>query len=189
MRFVRIIFKVMVKMFWLFAWLIVCGFALLVCEGPEQMYILDPNYQLWRWPGTLIRLEPPPTGEIGFEYINVLETDSRINAFAVLDEFVVGKTTDGWFAVNRETHRVWYPYPLQEALESACGVVFSDLQLTTSWPWSRVIISSHTKVILPLITLLFCTPLIGFRRIRRSFNFLIKWKFGLFRGSQDSSRS
>ena len=157
--------------------LLVTEFAWLVCQGPDSTFILDSNYQLWKWPGSLMRLKPTYWDDIktmGVEYIDPLK-DYDVNAFAVLDKFIVGKARKGWFAINRETHKVWYPYTSQEQLKSAAGVVFSDSHLTTTLPWSRMVVHLRTKIALPLIWLFFAVALIGFRRTGRGIKFACKW--------------
>ncbi len=183
MRLRKLIITVVFKMVWLGIWLLVSDFAFLVCQSPDPTYILDSNYQLWNWPGTLIRLKPADWEDdpIAIRYVNPLDVRRDIKAFAVLEKFIVGRTSDGWFAINKETHEIWYPHKSQEALRVASGVTFYDPQLTTSRPWSRMVIHLHTKVALPLIALLFSVPLIGFRRTGRILKFPFKWVHGLIK--------
>ncbi|MHC4602777.1 MAG: hypothetical protein ACYS6W_05535 [Planctomycetota bacterium] len=110
---------------------------------------------------------------MGVEYIDPLK-DYDVNAIAVLDKFIIGRASNGWFAINRETHKVLYPYESKEKLKSEAMVIFSDSDLTTSRPWSRMVIHLRTKVALPLIALLFSVPLIGFRRTGRVLKFPFK---------------
>ena len=164
--------RLIIKMVLVVVWLMTSAFAFLVCQGPDGTYILDSNYQLWKWPGAIIRLKPvyywSDKDDESIEYVNPLKhhKHGRVNAFAVLDEFIIGKAPEKWFAINRKTHAVWYPYKSQQELESATGIVFSDLKLTTSLPWSRMVIYSSTKVTQLLIALFFGVCLIGIRRIR-----------------------
>jgi len=176
MRFTKIAFTVSYKALLLFVCLFVSGFAWLVCQAPDSTFILDSDYVLWHWPGRLMRLKPTYWDDIkvmGVEYIDPLR-DYDVNSFAVIDEFIVGRARRGWFAINRQTHEVWYPYESQEELKSAANVVFSDSDLTTTLPWSRMVIHLRTKIALPSIWLFFAIALIGFRRSGRSIKFLCK---------------
>jgi len=160
--------KVVLLVLWLIIWLNVSVFAWLVCQGPDEGYRIDSDYVLWNWPGTLIRLKPGRyNNEQIIEYVDVLQSPRKVIALGVVGDFVVGKTTDGWFAVNRENHRVWHPYSSQAELKAVVGLEFSDSEVKPSRPWSRLIISSHTKIVFPLIILLFGIPLIGLRRLGR----------------------
>ena len=167
MRFskaIKLLLKVMLVVVWLIIGWNIAIFGWLVCQGPDNTYILDSNYVLWNWPGALMRLEPVRLdNEDTIDYINVLARSVSVTRIAVLDTFIVGKAGDAWFAVNRKTHRVWYPYSSPEALKSASGVTFSASQLRASRPWSRLVISPYTKVVLPLIALLVVVPVVGFR--------------------------
>lgn len=166
------------KVVWLFFLLIVSIFTLLVCEGPDRTYILDSNYRLWNWPGTLIRIKTryeDDTHNFGVEYICPLGSASEVNAFALFDEFIVGRTTDNdWFALNRKTYKVWYPYKSQQKLRLDAGVEFSNSDLRTSRPWNLMIVHLRTKIILPLIALFFIIALVGFKRTGRILKFPFK---------------
>lgn len=171
MKFSKLIITFILKTFCLIIWLVVSGFAFIVCQAPDTTYILDPNYQLWKWPGKLIRLEPvywDDNNDVGVRYIHPLgfrSSDAKV--FAVLDKFIVGVTSEGWFAINRDTHEVWYPHKSQEDLKEASGVAFSESELKTSRPLARMVIYLRTKVVLPLIALFFIICLVGIRRIGR----------------------
>lgn len=156
---------------YLCAWIAVSGLAWIVCQGVTQVYNLDSNYFLEGWPGWIVKLD-----RLNKTRTYVLDFESAVGKFAVLDNFIIGKTYMGrWFAINRKTHKVWYPYESKKELESTAGVTFSDSQLITSFPWSRLVVHLRTTIALPLIWLFFATALIGFRRTGRGIKLACKW--------------
>ena len=177
MKVAKLIVTLIFKALCLVICIAVSGFALIVCQAPDTTYILDSNYQLWNWPGTLIRLVPVhwnDNNDVGVRYINPLDVRSDVKVFAVLEKFIVGVTSEGWFSINRETHEVWYPYKSQGDLKEASGVAFSESELKNSRPLTRMVIHLRTKVMLILIALFFSIPLIGFKRIWRTLKFPFK---------------
>ena len=168
---------------WIYLWFLLISLGSLFARGPDAHFILDENYQLWDWPGTLIRVEI-----VEFEnkpekdYEGVLEPHGLVDAFAVLDKFIMGKTVGSeWFAVDRQTHKVWYPYSSKEELQREADVSFSDSVLITSFPRSYVhvprlgkilVLVIHTFFAVTLAVFLLCA-LIGFRRVGRGLKFLV----------------
>jgi len=123
-------------------------------QGTEAHWRLDSNDQLCRWPGFIIKTTEPNAYDM-----YLLESNKGIDRFYVNSGFIIGKSSGGWFAINRATHQAWEPYPTKQSLQLACGVEFSESELTTSCPWSRLIIYRCTKITIALITLLFLTLL------------------------------
>jgi hypothetical protein len=138
------------------AWVAISVIIFFVCQGPEPHFKLDDNYQLWRWPGQIAYVNPPE----GHDLL-VFEGDARVNAVVVLNDFIIGRIDDKWFAINRKTQEVFYPYSSKQALEFKTGVKFSELDLITSMPWSYMIVYSWTKKALAVNAAILVTILIG----------------------------
>jgi len=136
-------------------WLIMCFIALLVGQGTSLHWQLDTNYELCGWPGFIIKTTEPNAYDM-----YLLKINKGIDRFLVNTNFIVGKSSDGWFAINRMTHQVWESYPSAQDLQLANGVEFSESELNTSRPWSLLIIYQKTKIILSSITLVFVIMLI-----------------------------
>jgi hypothetical protein len=160
--------KGIMKLVYVCLWMVVSAFAWILCQGLDQNYRLDSNYYLAGWPGWVIKLD-----RTNKTRTYVLDFESAVEGFAVLDDFVIGKTYKGrWFAINRNTHEVWFPHVSAENLKAASGALFSHSQLTTSRPWPRMIIHTRTKIVLLLILCFFSIALIGVSKTKRSFAFL-----------------
>jgi hypothetical protein len=171
--------KGIMKLVYVCLWMVVSAFAWILCQGLDQPYRLDSNYYLAGWPGWVVKLD-----RTNKTRTYVLDFESEVEGFAVLDKFVIGKTYKGrWFAINRNTHEVWFPYSSQDTLKAASGVVFSDSQLMTSRPWSRLYVAPRTTVALSIIALFFGVCLIGIRRTGRTVKSAFKWERGLIKGN------
>lgn len=156
-------------------WLFVSFIGFMLSAGPQDPpFVLDENYEMWRWPGLIVRVEI--VGEDRM-FSDPIGSAARTNAFAVLDKFIVGKTLEGkWFAIDRKTHKTWFPYSSKEELEQAANVSFSESILITSFPRSYLYIHPLVpfgkglvviaNIFFPSVLILY---LIGFRRIGKIF--------------------
>ncbi|MHC4735415.1 MAG: hypothetical protein ACYTDW_13295, partial [Planctomycetota bacterium] len=93
--------------------------------------------------------------------------EERVTAIYVDSIWIFGKTSIHWFAINKQTHKVYYPYKSHEALCAAIGFSFSPSNLITRRPLSYEKIWPHTKRFVAIIITIALIALIGFRRIGR----------------------
>ena len=166
---------------WIYLWFLLISLGSLFARGPDAHFILDDNYEIWDWPGLLFRIEVIEN-KTHPEMSVVLNRSARIDTLAVLDKFIIGKTVnDNWFAVDRQTHKLWYPHSSKEELQREADVSFPDSALITSFPRTYLhvprlgkilVLVIHTFFAVILVVFLLCA-LIGFRRIGRGLKFLV----------------
>jgi len=119
---------------------------------------MGDGYEIW-WPGYLVRLKPGT--DSGFDRIIHPE---EIQEFAIEEAWIIGKTARGWFAVNKSTHDVFYPYLEQEELQGVTGVDASSLDFTSD-PSPYLIVYPRTLRNLSIVNrvcwvLVFALPLL-----------------------------
>jgi len=153
-------------------WGIMSVFVIGVYEGPDRHYRLDSDYQMWGWPGWIMRYDP-----VYEAYTDPVRLESAVTGFAVLDQYIVGKTSDKWFAIDMLTHKLFYPHASIADLEKACQATLPEFDLTTSKPWSRLLLSPVTKCLIFMTPCFFVIVLIGPYRILRLLVRLTKVKW------------
>jgi hypothetical protein len=143
-------------------WSIMSVFVSCVYEGPDRVYRLDSNYQMLGWPGWIMRYDP-----VYEVHTDPVRLESAVTGFAVLDQYIVGKTSDKWFAIDRLTHEIFSPHTSIADLEKACQATLPEFDLTTSKPWSRLLLSPATKCLVFMTPVFFVIVLIGpYRTLR-----------------------
>lgn len=120
-------------------------FLLMVFEGPDRHYYLDRNYQIWGWPGWIMKYDCEYNS-----FTEPVELDSKVTAFAITDRYIIGKTSQCYFAIDKNNSKVWYPYQSQKELSAVIGVNCAEVNYITSRPWTRLILSKQTKIGIPL---------------------------------------
>lgn len=107
------------------------------CQGQSQEFILKDGYRLWGWPGSLVYINPK-TGII--KSLNV----SEVKLFEVTEHWIVGLARDGWFAIEMDTSRVWYPYVSEQNLLAASGAYYPKKRIERQFPFRRLVIRKVT---------------------------------------------
>ncbi len=158
-EFLRII---VVLTLWLF--LLYIGFN--IAQGPDRLYDLGNGYKIIRWPGPIDRWNIGENVPVEKRYHDkIIEED--VTAFYVDPNWIVGKTYIHWFAINKQTHKVYYPYKSHEELCAAIGFSFSPNKLVRSYPLLYEVIWTPAKRVVIIISIFAIIALIGFRRTGR----------------------
>ena len=150
----------------LIIWYVLLYFGYNLAQGPDRAFDLGNGYKMFHWPGFIDRWnfdEDIPPEDIYYEKI----VEEEINSFFVNPVWIVGKTEKGWFAINKHTHDVYYPYKSHNELCAVTGFSFSQNNLITYYPLSYEILSTDTKVIVTIISILGIIATIGFSRCGR----------------------
>lgn len=106
----------------------------MLIQGADPYFPLDENYTMAGYPGLIFRTKSLSDENVP-PYVE-FSGNSSIIAIAVLDNFIVGRTKSSeWFAIDRHTHKVWFPYSSQQQLQAAIHVEVPDSRLYTSFPW------------------------------------------------------
>jgi hypothetical protein len=79
-----------------------------VFQGPERCFDVGRGYIIAEWPGPLWYWPPKAPKECR-GMTNLL--DAYIEAFMVADPWLIGRTRNGWFAVDKKAHHIYYPLP------------------------------------------------------------------------------
>ncbi|NIT55186.1 MAG: hypothetical protein GWN00_02730 [Aliifodinibius sp.] len=154
-------------------WFVIVYIGFNLAQGPDRSFDLGNGYEIIRWPGSINRWNVDaniPTG-MGY-YKKVIE--ERVTAFYVDSTWIVAKTYIHWFAINKQTHEVYYPYKSHEELCATIGFSFSPDKLITSYPHFYEKIWPHTKRFISVMIVLAIVPLIGFRRTGKIIKSLFK---------------
>ncbi|MBN1471974.1 MAG: hypothetical protein JW925_09345 [Syntrophaceae bacterium] len=97
------------------------------------MYVLDDNYRIFGWPGGLVkRFEDTPS----FTAVNEIKSD--IDAFAVLDGYILCKAGDAWYAIDRQKHTISQFADYEQMNDFLEHGRFVKIHLTRSKPWLRM---------------------------------------------------
>ena len=101
-----------------------------IFQGPERLFDVGDGYIIAEWPGPLWYWPPK-------EYprtINLL--DAYVEAFMVADPWLIGRTSNGWFAVEKKKGGIYYPLSSENQAKKITGIDFSSSDLITERPWS-----------------------------------------------------
>ena len=154
-------------------WFILVYIGFNFAQGTEPIFDLGNDYKIIRWPGPIRRSNIDKNVPVEQAYLEK-PIEERVTAIYVDSTWIFGKTSIHWFAINKQTHKVYYPYRSHEALCAAIGFSFSPNNLITRRPLSYEKIWPHTKRSVLFITIFMVIPLIGFRRIGRIIKFPLK---------------
>jgi hypothetical protein len=163
MRIAWIILKLLpIIMVWCFV--SYYGFALENYFAP--IYDLGNDYEMWGGPKAICHWQSREEAE------HELIIPISIEALNVNDDWIVGKTRKGFFAISKKSHEVFYPYNTYDQLQSACDVNISineaiplDISqyLVVDYTCLRPILLTTT----PPALVLMVVAIIGFRRSGR----------------------
>lgn len=112
---------------------IVVGYILLIvtyqiCQGPDRCLDAGDNYVIGDLPGHLYYWpRGKPRSMIGL-------LDEKVEGFWVSGTWVVGKTKNYWFAVNKDSHDIYYPLISETDVKNISGLDFSSTDLMTKFP-------------------------------------------------------
>ena len=130
---------------WIFLVEIPIGVYILKDGG---LYILDDNYYLAGWPGSIFdRL-------IGHEVRLKIQGD--VTQFAISPEFIVVYTDQGWNAINRNTHSITANYNSLDNL--SLDLNLPELEVYINRPWLLLRFFWHIPVYIAvgiILTILF----------------------------------
>lgn len=163
----KIVLEVLRIIVVLVTWFVLVLFSYVLAQGPEPAYDLGNGYKMIRWPGPIDRWNFDEDVPIEKMYQEKMIGDDKAEAFYVNTNWIVGRTRKGWFAINKQTHKVYYPYQSHSELCAVTGFDFSPDDLIKRYPIEYEIIWPHTKRLVSIICILMIIPLIGFRRCGR----------------------
>jgi hypothetical protein len=139
-----------------------------IAQGPDRTYELGNDYYMIRWPGPIERFafwpEEGQSEKIRYPH-KVIDED--VSVFCLEPGWIAGKTYKGWFAINKETHRVYYPYKSLAELGKITGFVFREDALIKRYPIEYEVIHVPAKKFLTVMISLGIIATIGFRRSLR----------------------
>ncbi|MHC4110690.1 MAG: hypothetical protein ACYSUY_06430 [Planctomycetota bacterium] len=173
MKTKKLIFEFLRIIVVLTIWFILVYIGFNLAQGTEPTFDLGNDYQITRWPGPLYRSNIGKNVPVEQKYLEK-PIEERVTAIYVDSIWIFGKTSIHWFAINKQTHKVYYPYKSHEALCAAIGFSFSPSNLITRRPGSYEKIWPHTKRFVSIMIMLTIIPLIGFRRTGRIIKFPFK---------------
>jgi hypothetical protein len=103
-----------------------------VAAGQDPDFHLGGNYIMTH------RLIYYAYSQVGAEFHDLDRIiDQPVSEFAFSDPWLVGKTKEGWFAIQKQTHAVHYPV-VTDQLETITGLTLSSLRMEKD-PWPYVI--------------------------------------------------
>lgn len=147
-------------------WFVLVYVGFKFAQGPDSVYGLGNGYEIVRWPGPIVRWNLDENVPMEQRYCEKIIA-APVTAFYVDSTWIAGQTTVRWFAINKETGEVYYPYKSHEELCTATGFTFSPDELVTKRPSSYEVIGAPAKRTVATISILAIIPLIGFRRFGR----------------------
>lgn len=119
---IKIIIKIVLCVFlWLLISNVPIGMFVLKDGG---IYMLDENYYVAGWPGRLFKNSYP-----------FREIKGKVDKFAVIENFIIVRTNDGWFAINKKTRDVSKSFATIEMLKESLDFTFENSQIIDSRSW------------------------------------------------------
>jgi hypothetical protein len=119
-------------------WAVITYFGVIVHQI-DPIFDLSPSYEMWHWPGTMMKREKQPDGSYGsIPAPEFLKNDVIVPVTEIgrLDNgLVVGKTEQEWFAVDPKTDKMLYPFKNIAELKAATGLSFDESQISAEFPW------------------------------------------------------
>ena len=109
--------------------------------APDAHFYVNDRYMIWNWPGILVKREQTPDGSWDYTDAPPLTYaghDDLITRVGTVDGYVVGVAERGWFAINRASGEIYYPYENSHALTAISGVSFDESRVSASFPWELV---------------------------------------------------
>jgi hypothetical protein len=97
-------------------------------QGPDPRYALGGNYELWYRPpwGSSGGIVYWPSEEEPPEHM----ISQPVLEFAMNDPWIIGRTEEGWFGINKESHDVYYPQS-KDQLKATTSLDLSLLKMET----------------------------------------------------------
>lgn len=163
MRIAWIILKLLVI---IMVWCFVSYMPFAVVNYLAMIYDLGNDYEMWGGPDAIYHWQSREEAE--FEQVIPIS----IEALNINDDWIVGKTRKGFFAISKKSHEVFYPYDTYDQLRSVCDVNISineaiplDISqyLVVDYTCLRPILLTTT----PPALVLMVVAIIGFRRSGR----------------------
>jgi hypothetical protein len=144
-------------------------------QGPEGMYDVGNGYKIIGWPGPIDRWNIGP-GECQVDEVPYHDKviEENVSAFYVDDVWVAGRTRKGWFAINKDSGQVHYPYESKEELARVSGFSLAEKKLIARYPFEYEVIHAPAKKFLAVMIPLGIVAVIGFRRSLRIFQAIPK---------------
>ena len=84
-----------------------------ICQGPDRCLDLGDGYAICHFPGRLYYWPP----EYHYSMLGLLEQDAI--GLLTTDEWIIGKTENYWFAVDKKNRRIYYPLDSEEEVKKA----------------------------------------------------------------------
>ena len=160
----------------LFIWFYIHSVIFGIAGKDGGMYVLDDNYRIFGWPGRLVkRFEETPS------FTAVKEIKSDIDAFAVLDGYILCKAGDAWYAIDRQKHTISQFADYERMKDSLEHGRFVKIHLTRSKPWLRMCFF-WPAILISITSGIFIFGLMFFREIK---GVLLKKPSVLFKNASD----
>ena len=97
-------------------------------QGPDRVLDAGHDYVVGDLPGHLYYWPP------GKSHSMIGLFDEKIEGFLIVDTWIVGKTKNDWFAVEKKGHQIYYPLPSEKEVKKITGLDFSSSELMTRFP-------------------------------------------------------
>jgi hypothetical protein len=112
----------------LLIWKPLVGIPFWLMQGTDARCDLGGNYEMWGPPPWVIIYWPSieKKDEYGFERV----IDDSVNESALVGPWIIGNTPKGWFAINKESHKVYYPLS-KDKLQATTGLDLSSVKMET----------------------------------------------------------
>lgn len=168
MRKMKLVFKIFLTVCVLLFLLILYNISIVVIQGQAAVYQIDSNYLLIEadgihpqrgFPGTIVKKENV-NGKMIHKYV-LDEPFAFASSYLITDSYIVGQTNTGlWYAIDRTTHKTWYPYTTRDELQKVIGIKFSVSDLLSEMSESQKVIHGRVKVIIVFYIIFFLGSLI-----------------------------
>jgi hypothetical protein len=122
-------------------WAVVC-YAGIAIYQMDYVFDLSPMYEMWHWPGVIMRYEKEPDGSYtpqpAPEFLQGDTADTVTRIAEVKNDYVVGTADRGLFVFDRRSGQLWYPLKNSSDIKPAVGIQFEESRLSDRFPWSLV---------------------------------------------------
>ena len=155
-RFVTLTLRVFIGAIIFFVlWNPVAEIAFSLIQGQDSVCDMGDNYKIQSPAGNVLYIKP--NEEHKWKTI----IPERVNEFALKEPWFIGRTTKGWFAINKKTDDVYYPTSTLKQLGDMVKIDLSELELSSDvrpylqiHPWTHKAML-RVKIVFLLFLLLF----------------------------------
>lgn len=126
-------------------WLVVSYVVFWVSQGPDARFDLGNNYEMWGWPGTILKFYEEDVDN------DSLVIDKKIMKIAVSPDTIIGQTDEGWLLIDKVDDEVKTGLTIEEVQDMVSDGLLENV--SSEYPMEYMII--YYKWTIPRLIFIF----------------------------------